>query len=199
MYLDHRGIFRYLNGIRDAGNRASEIVSEMIHFSQRSESSHTFIHINKLIDDTIDLGASDYELKNTYNFACFDIVREYEPDLPLIRCSLTGIEHVILNLIRNAAQAMDVIREERPKIIFRTMREDHYMRIELEDNGPGMDARTQKRIFEPFFTTKEVGRGTGLGLSVSYFIITENHNGKMTVNSTPGMGTTFIIQLPLQP
>ena len=71
------------------------------------------------------------------------------------------------------------------------------LHMEIEDNGPGMDEKTRKRIFEPFFTTKPVGVGTGLGLSVSYFIITENHGGEMSVESTPGSGTKFIILLPL--
>jgi len=69
--------------------------------------------------------------------------------------------------------------------------------IEIQDNGPGMDGETQKRIFEPFFTTKPVGQGTGLGLSVSYFIVTDNHNGKMSVVSEPGKGSRFVIHLPV--
>jgi len=69
--------------------------------------------------------------------------------------------------------------------------------LEVEDNGPGIDEATRKRIFEPFFTTKPVGEGTGLGLSVSYFIITDNHNGEMSVESEPDVGTRFIIRLPL--
>jgi signal transduction histidine kinase len=69
--------------------------------------------------------------------------------------------------------------------------------MEIEDNGPGMDEAIRKRVFEPFYTTKPVGEGTGLGLSVSYFIITENHGGKIAVESQPGKGTKFIIRLPL--
>ncbi len=68
--------------------------------------------------------------------------------------------------------------------------------IIIEDNGPGMDETVRKRVFEPFFTTKDVGVGTGLGLSLSYFIITKSHNGKMNVESTPDKGTRFIIHLP---
>jgi signal transduction histidine kinase len=68
--------------------------------------------------------------------------------------------------------------------------------VEIEDNGPGMDAKTRRRIFEPFFTTKPVGEGTGLGLSVSYFIITENHGGKMNVQAPENGGTRFVIRLP---
>ncbi|WP_419656208.1 sensor histidine kinase [Desulfosarcina variabilis] len=71
--------------------------------------------------------------------------------------------------------------------------------MEISDNGPGMDKMTQKRIFEPFFTTKSPGVGTGLGLSVSYFIITENHGGTMDVVSAPDSGTTFVIRLPIDP
>ena len=71
------------------------------------------------------------------------------------------------------------------------------VRIEIEDNGPGMDEETRKRAFEPFFTTKEVGVGTGLGLSVSYFIVSENHNGLMSVESVKGFGSKFIIHLPV--
>lgn len=70
-------------------------------------------------------------------------------------------------------------------------------RIEITDNGPGMTEAIRRRVFEPFFTTKPVGIGTGLGLSVSYFIITENHDGQMKVQSTPGQGSTFIVELPL--
>jgi len=71
-----------------------------------------------------------------------------------------------------------------------------WIRVTIEDNGPGLDEEIRRRIFEPFFTTKPVGAGTGLGLSVSYFIITENHGGKMTVQAAEGGGTRFIIRLP---
>ena len=72
------------------------------------------------------------------------------------------------------------------------------MQIEIEDNGPGINEEIRKRLFEPFFTTKPVGVGTGLGLSVSYFIIAENHGGELTVESQPGSGTKFIIRLPIE-
>ena len=81
---------------------------------------------------------------------------------------------------------------------WRTRREGEYGRIEVQDNGPGMDEQTQRRVFEPFFTTKTVGAGTGLGLSVSYFIVTDQHNGTMDVSSKPGEGTCFTVRLPLQ-
>jgi signal transduction histidine kinase len=83
------------------------------------------------------------------------------------------------------------------RIILRTRREEAYGCIEIQDNGPGMDPQTQRRVFEPFFTTKAAGVGTGLGLSVSYFIVTEQHKGSIDVSSTPGEGTCFTVRLPL--
>jgi signal transduction histidine kinase len=82
--------------------------------------------------------------------------------------------------------------------VLRIKRHGNMVRVEIEDNGPGMDLDTSKRIFEPFFTSKEVGVGTGLGLSVSYFIVINNHNGHLAVESIEGKGTKFIIDLPSQ-
>ncbi|WP_289023026.1 ATP-binding protein, partial [Desulfobacter postgatei] len=92
----------------------------------------------------------------------------------------------------------DEIQKDYTRFILRIAKEEKMLRIEIEDNGPGMDKITQSRIFEPFFTTKPIGIGTGLGLSVSYFIITQNHHGTMDVVSLLGKGSTFIIRLPLE-
>ncbi len=107
---------------------------------------------------------------------------------------------MLLNLVVNAAQAMasNPGQKKKPKITLRTVLDGDYARIEVSDNGPGMDAETRQRIFEPFYTTKEVGVGTGLGLSVSYFIIYDQHRGSMQVESRPGEGAKFIIRLPLR-
>lgn len=103
-----------------------------------------------------------------------------------------------MNLLNNAAWAMANSKSSNPhQILLRIHDKKKMVRIEIEDNGPGMDEDTKNRIFEPFFTTKPLGEGTGLGLSVSYMIITNNHKGKMTVESEIGKGTKFIIQLPL--
>ncbi|MFO1420366.1 MAG: ATP-binding protein, partial [Candidatus Competibacteraceae bacterium] len=111
-------------------------------------------------------------------------------------CDKTEIEQVILNLLKNAAQAMAEDGTPSPTITLRVRYETDYVLIEVIDNGPGMDEKTLKRIFEPFFTTKEVGSGTGLGLSVSYFIVTEQHNGRLSAMSKPGQGARFSIRLP---
>ena len=121
------------------------------------------------------------------------------PGLPPVPCVATEIEQVIFNLLRNAAQAMreQASHDRSPCITLHLRREKELAVVEVADNGPGMEESQLKRIFEPFFTTKEVGVGTGLGLSVAYFIITNNHNGSMAAESSPGKGASFIIRLPL--
>ncbi len=198
-YLEARGIFRFIETIRTSGERAAEIVTNMLNFSRRSDSSKEPVNLLELLDKTVELASTDYDLKKHYDFRSIDIERDYDPDLPNVPCVNMEISQVILNVLRNAAQAL--INQDAPaappKITLRLRQDGDMACIDVEDNGPGMDEATRKRVFEPFFTTKEVGVGTGLGLSVSYFIITNNHRGTMTVTSSPGKGATFCFRLPL--
>lgn len=113
-------------------------------------------------------------------------------DLPLITCTPSQINQVLLNLLTNAAQAM----ERQGKILIRSWAENNLVYLSLQDNGRGMPKDVQQRIFDPFFTTKAVGEGTGLGLSISYKIIQE-HGGSIRFVSEPGRGTRFLISLPI--
>jgi signal transduction histidine kinase len=160
-------------------------------------SSHA---IGELIDKTLELAATDYDLKKQYDFKRILIEKDYAADVPAIPCEGAKIQQVLLNVFGNGAQAMQEAETESPRFSIRTRFDQtrQMVRVEIEDNGPGMDEGTRRRVFEPFFTTKPVGTGTGLGLSVSYFIITQNHGGAMEVLSRPGTGTTFVIQLPLK-
>ena len=196
-YLQERGILRFLEGIREAGARAAKIVADMLSFSRRSESRFALVDVEDMLETVLRLAASDYDLKKKYDFKRIIIERDYDPALSVVYCDKTEIEQVILNLLKNAAQAMAEEGTSPPTITLRTLREPDDALLEVIDNGPGMDDKTLKRIFEPFFTTKEVGVGTGLGLSVSYFIVTEQHNGRLSVASKPGQGTRFSIRLPL--
>jgi PAS domain S-box-containing protein len=198
-YLEERGIIRFIEGIRQSGERASTTVSDMLHFSRPSDSRMVPTSLAELLDKTVALAAHDYDLRKKYDFREIEIRRDFEADLPLVACVATEIGQVILNLLRNASQAFGPVRTpaKAPRITLRLRREQHFVRIEVEDNGPGMDTETRKRVFEPFFTTKDVGVGTGLGLSVSYFIVTSHHRGTMTVDSTPGQGACFVLRLPL--
>ncbi len=199
-FMEARGIPRMLATIRDAGSRAAEIVSNMLGFARKSEAQVSFHDFSGLIDKTLDLAATDYDLKKQYDFKTIEIIREYEAALPPVFCEGGKIQQVLLNIFRNGAEAMQAAGTGKPRFIVRTKfeKERKIVCMEIEDNGPGMDEAIRKRVFEPFYTTKPVGEGTGLGLSVSYFIITENHGGKMAVESQPGKGAKFVIRLPLE-
>ncbi|WP_415713532.1 ATP-binding protein [Maridesulfovibrio sp.] len=199
-YMDKRGILGYLRGISDAGRRAAAIVRNMLEFSRKSESSRTQVQVRGILEKALSLAENDYDLKKKYDFKVIEIQRDYEQGLPPVSITETEIEQVFLNLFKNAAQAMSgkEYGEERPTVTLRTRRDGDFVRIEVEDNGPGMDEDVRKRVFEPFYTTKRVGLGTGLGLSVSYFIITRNHEGEFLVESENGKGSKFIIRLPAQ-
>ncbi|MGB5679708.1 MAG: ATP-binding protein [Gammaproteobacteria bacterium] len=198
-YLDRRGILGFLEGIREAAERASRIVADMLAFSHRSQAEFSPVSINELLDEVVRIAASDYDLKKTYDFKKITIIREYSPDLPHVACDRTEIEQVLLNLIKNAAHAMaDRKNSTQQRITLRTIDDGEWARIEVEDTGPGMDEEIRSRVFEPFFTTKPIGLGTGLGLSVSYYIITEQHNGTISVDSVLGEGSKFVIRLPYE-
>jgi signal transduction histidine kinase len=149
----------------------------------------------EIIDKSINLVSNDFNLRKKYDFKNIKIVKEYQ-QIPEIACKRVEIEQVLVNIIRNAAQSIHPDKNK-AQIILRCYQNNNLVRIEIEDNGSGMDDKTKKRIFEPFFTTKEVGIGTGLGLSVSYFIITNTHKGEISVESELKKGTKFIIDLPI--
>jgi len=198
-YLDERGILDFVNTIQQSASRASHIVADMLAYSRSSTTDFQPARVEEMLDTVVRLAASDYDLKKKYDFKQVEIVRDFDPEFETLVCDRTEIEQVLLNLIKNAAQAMSGSGTPPPhRIILRTRREGTYGRIDVEDNGPGIDERTQRRVFEPFFTTKAVGAGTGLGLSVSYFIVTDQHNGTMDVSSKPGEGACFTVRLPLQ-
>jgi len=199
-YLEKRQVITFLNGGREAVDRAAKIVSNMLMFSRASNSTLQPADMGQLLENTIELGGTDYDMKKKYDFKFIDIVRDFEPELPQVMCCPTEVEQVLLNILKNGVQAMEDVQVVgfEPRFHLRLNKESDYLRIEVEDNGPGIPASVQNRIFEPFFTTKPVGVGTGLGLSVSYMIITQNHCGTMEVQSEVGVGTKFIIRIPLE-
>jgi PAS domain S-box-containing protein len=198
-YVEQRGIIKFMQQIHLAGERMSRIISNMLKFSRKSESRIESANLEQVLEQAVELASSDYDLKKQYDFKRIRIVREYAPDLPAVPVTILELEQVLLNLLKNAAQALAFVQKERqPCITLRTRVSGDWAVIEVEDNGPGIPKELQRRIFEPFFTTKEVGIGTGLGLSVSYAIITNNHHGRLEVSSQPDEGTCFTMHLPLQ-
>lgn len=199
-YLAARKIPVYIDGIAVAGGRASKIVTDMLQFSRKQdEKEKTPGNLNQFIDRALDMASSDYNLKKHYDFKHIQITKHLDTALPDIPCYPNEIEQVLLNLLINSAYALSEIKEEGivPRITLRTRQSENWIFLEVEDNGPGIKPDTLKHIFEPFFTTKGPQTGTGLGLAVSYYIITSNHSGEITAESRPGEGTQFTIRLPL--
>ncbi|MFI4983063.1 MAG: sensor histidine kinase, partial [Nevskiales bacterium] len=116
-------------------------------------------------------------------------------DIPNVACSPSQINQVLLNIMSNAAQA---IEHEQGKLLLKTEHEGDWVRVSIQDNGKGIAPENLKKVFDPFFTTKPVGQGTGLGLSISYQIV-QAHGGTIQVASAVGKGTRFVISLPLAP
>ncbi|MCG8635503.1 MAG: ATP-binding protein [Desulfobacterales bacterium] len=198
-YMERRNIPQLISAVNESGSRMADIVTNMLSFARISDAELSSHNLSDLLDKTLDLAGADFDLKKHFDFKKIEIEKDYDGQLPPVPCESAKIQQVLLNIFRNGAQAMQEANVPNPRFTIRTGldKEKKSARLEIGDNGPGMNRKTRKRVFEPFFTTKPVGVGTGLGLSVSYFIITENHGGRMHVVSTLGKGTKFIIHLPL--
>jgi PAS domain S-box-containing protein len=198
-YLEKQKILKSIVGIRNSGVRAADIVSRMLQFSRISESKMSWVDMVELVERSVLLACNDYDLKKQYDFKSIVIDKQYEGNLPYVPCVEMEIEQVLLNILKNAAQAMAGKRSDgdTSRISLRMARVGEMVEIQIEDNGPGMEEQIRKRVFEPFVTTKPIGEGTGLGLSVSYMIVTNNHKGAIEVVSEPAKGSTFFIRLPL--
>lgn len=174
-----------INEINQSSKRISEIVGAMKGYSYLGQAPEQFINIHEGIDNTLIILGN--KLKDGIN-----VVREYAEDIPLINAYGSELNQVWTNIISNAYDAM----KGKGQIKIRTMKDGSNVKVEIEDNGPGIPEEIQSRIFDPFFTTKEPGKGTGLGLSTSYSTVCERHKGKISVTSLPGK-TSFTVTLPI--
>lgn len=175
---------KLINSCEEGARRTRDIVLGLRNFSRLEEAKVKRVDINKNIDNTLELLSG--ELKNR-----IQVHKEYSK-LPLIECFPSQLNQVFMNMLSNASQAIN----GKGHIYIRTEREGHLVVISIKDDGRGMSKEVQEKIFDPFFTTKEVGKGTGLGMSISYGII-EKHMGKIIVSSKVNKGTEFKIILPI--
>lgn len=199
VYLDRRGIVRMLQSISSSGEKAAKIVASMLSFSRDEGTSRRACDLTELVEEALAIASSDFNLVKKHDFRSINIKRDFAPGMPKVTCSKTQVEQVILNLLRNASQALTSMspRPATPTIALSTSVLNGHAELRITDNGPGMDDNTKNRIFEPFYTTKPPGEGTGLGLSMAYYIITQSHSGELLIESSPDRGSTFIIRLPL--
>ena len=166
--------------------RLKNIVQDLKDFSRVDKMEWQWADIHKGIDSTLNIANNELKYKT-------EVIKEYG-DIPEVECIASQINQVIMNVLVNAAHAI----EERGLITIRTgMNDDNGVWIKISDTGKGISKENIRRIFDPFFTTKPVGQGTGLGMSLCYSII-EKHSGSIDVESEVGKGTTFIISLPVK-
>lgn len=166
--------------------RVSTIVQDLKFFSRKSDKKWEWADLHQGLDATLGI------VWNQLKYHC-ELHKEYA-EIPQIRCLPSQLNQVFLNLLVNAAQAI----EGQGHIHLRTGSDEQWVWVEVQDSGVGIAAEHVKRLFEPFFTTKPPGKGTGLGLSLSHGIV-ERHSGRIEVRSEPGQGSTFRVVLPIQP
>ena len=165
--------------------RASEIVNNLLNFSRTSGAEFTEVDLNAVVDEVLSLVA------HPFRTAQVQVNRKLQQELPSVLGSSNKLQQVFLNLFLNARDAMP----SGGTVEVRTTSYNGSVEVEIKDTGAGISRENLNRIFDPFFTTKPTGRGTGLGLSVSYGIVKE-HSGKLDVRSTPGKGTSFRLEFP---
>jgi PAS domain S-box-containing protein len=177
-----------LEKVRRQADRATDIVNNLLNFSRTGNATEfSTLDIHRVLDDTLQL------LEPQLRRGHIEIVREYDHHLPQVLGNSVKLQQVFTNLILNAR---DSISNGNGRIVLATHNgEEDSLTVEVADNGVGIAPDDVAKIYDPFFTTKGVGRGTGLGLAVTYGIVQE-HSGHISVNSTPGLGTTFRITLP---
>ena len=173
-----------INESLEGADRVKKIVQDLKSFSRIDQSEYKYANINECMETTINIVWNELKYKATIN-------KDYG-DIPLTKCYPQQINQVFMNLLVNAAQAI----EKQGVITIRTWKGDSFILASISDTGCGMEPAIVNRIFEPFFTTKEVGKGTGLGLSITYDIV-KKHGGEIDVQTAPGEGTTFTVRIPI--
>ena len=163
-----------------------ELVINLCNFTRLDSARMAQVSLNDCLDQTL-------VIANNLLRGKLEVIKRYG-ELPPVACSPSQINQVLLNIIGNAAQAVD---HQEGKLLLKTERDGPWVRIGIQDNGRGIPPENLKKIFDPFFTTKPVGQGTGLGLSISYQIV-QAHGGSIQVASVMGKGTKFVISLPVE-
>jgi signal transduction histidine kinase len=186
-------------------DRIRQIVLSLRNFSRMDEAEYKSVDIHEGIDSTLLI--LQHRLKAKPERPEIQIIKDYDT-LPLVQCYAGQLNQVLMNILVNAIDAIEeknaqqthhALKNNLSQITIRTsVINATWVEIAIADTGGGMPEEVQQRIFDPFFTTKAVGKGTGMGMSISYQIITEKHSGKLECFSTPEKGTEFVIQIPLK-
>jgi len=180
----------------DGLSRVARIVRSLKEFSHPGDSQRAPVNLNHVIDIAVNVSRHEWKY-------VAEVVTDFDPALPPVPCVVDEFNQVILNLVINAAHAIESALKTRPggpaqgTITIRTRRDGAHALVEIEDTGAGIPEEIRPRIFDPFFTTKEVGKGSGQGLAIVRNVVVKHHQGSVDFTSEVGRGTTFRIRLPL--
>lgn len=178
--------------IYQEAERARRLVKSLLLFARETKPERRLVDLNEIVERTLALRSYELKVEN------IQVTLDLDPRLPRTLADAHQLQQMILNLVVNAEQALQMARGS-GNLWIRTRRaSSHRIALEVADDGPGIPPDVVSRIFDPFFTTKPPGLGTGLGLSIAYGIVQE-HGGEITVDSTPGQGATFVVELPVVP
>ncbi|MEP0916958.1 PAS domain S-box protein [Leptolyngbya sp. DQ-M1] len=196
---------RLFTSMKMGADRIRQIVHSLRTFSRLDEAACKEVDIHEGIDSTLIILENRFKAKAEQ--PAIEVVKQYG-DLPLVECYAGQLNQVFMNVLANALDALEEQNQHRSfeqikaspnRIEIRTqVLNGDRVQIRIADNGVGIPEAVKQRIFDPFFTTKPVGKGTGMGMSISYQIITENHGGTLQCFSTPGQGAEFVIEIPLR-
>ena len=205
LYFLQKDLLRILNSMKVGTDRISKIVLSLRTFSRMDEADFKPVDIHEGIDSTLLI--LQHRLENKPKYSEIQVIRNYG-NLPLVECYAGQLNQVFMNILANAIDAVDELNEKRTvqerkenlsQITISTSVIDlKWVQIAIANTGLGIPESIQKQIFNPFFTTKPIGKGTGMGMAISYQIITQKHGGKLTCFSTPGTGAEFVIHIPVK-
>lgn len=188
---------RILKSIKVGTERIQSIIITLRNFSRLDEADYKVAQVQEGIDSALLVLNDRLQSENNHPPITVNVQQGH---LPAIFCNPRALNQVFLNLIENAIDALRSSSQPSPLIDIRTeVFNSNWVRISISDNGSGISPSIQPRIFDPFFTTKPIGSGSGLGLSLSYQVIVKHHRGNLTCYSQPQAGTTFHIELPIDP
>ncbi|MGB9439096.1 MAG: ATP-binding protein [Desulfobacterales bacterium] len=179
---------RAIKQIQTQGKRCKEITHKLLSFARQTDTTVQDILIKELIEELVALSTQRAK------YSMVDIKTDFPGDLPALKESVSELQQVIFNLINNALDAME---KDGGTLTISSYRKENYIIVKVTDTGKGIPEANLDRLFDPFFTTKPVGKGTGLGLSICYGII-DKMGGKIEVESTVGVGTTFLVSIPFK-
>lgn len=188
---------KLLKSMKIGTERIREIVLSLRNFSRLDEAAAKTVDLHEGIDSTLVI--LNHRLKSSSAQSSIEVIKQYGT-LPLVDCYPSQLNQVLMNILSNAIDALEDTTQ--PQITLTTQTRvvdgEPFATVRIADNGPGIPEKIQSQILDPFFTTKPVGKGTGMGMSISYQIVTEKHGGTLSFTSKAGIGTEFVVSIPVR-